>query len=553
MKEAMREKVNAQRYLDIAGVIFVVINTKQKVTLINKKGGEVLGYTEKEILGKNWFDNFIPQSKRNEVRAIFNNLMAGVIEPYEYSENPVLTKSGEERIIAWHNTVITDDTGTIIETLSSGEDITERKQAEEELRESVERFRTIMEYANDAIFFVDSRGNIRFWNRKAEELYGYTVEEVLGKPQSVLVPKRLQEIHSKWMDKFLSLDESAISGKIVEGIGERKDGSEFYAEISTVLLKQRGERYLVGILRDITERKKAEKLLREAEERYRIVVEKTGQIVYDYNVVSGRIQWSGAIQAITGYTPEEFQTIDINAWEEYIHPDDRKSSRTLLDRAMRERIPYNAAYRFRRYDETYYSIEDRGLFLYDDNGKAYRMLGTMQDITERKRMEEEIRALSITDALTGLYNRRGLSTLAEQQLKIATRLNSEILVIFADLDGMKWINDNLGHLAGDQALIETATILKNTFRKSDIIARHGGDEFIILALGANYTSFDILIKRIQEQINSHNAQENRSFKLSVSIGTALYDPQSPCSIDELITQADKTMYKHKQDKRGFSI
>jgi diguanylate cyclase (GGDEF)-like protein/PAS domain S-box-containing protein len=479
--------------------------------------------------------------------------MAGVIEPYEYSENPVLTKSGEERIIAWHNTVITDDTGTIIEILSSGEDITEHKKAEQELMEAKEFLENIFTTTADGIMVSDSKGYVVRVNRPLEKILGLSKEEIIGKRTYEVFPPN--EYHAE------------IGAKIVTNLREKgfvenfetcflcKDGSQCPVELNITMMKDsEGNRVgAVSVIRDITERKQAEKLLREAEERYRIVVENTGQIVYDYDVVSGRIQWSGAIQAITGYTPEEFQTIDINAWEEYIHPDDRKSSRTLLDRAMRERIPYNAAYRFRRHDETYCSIEDRGLFLYDDNGKAYRMLGTIQDITERKQMEEEIRALAITDALTGLYNRRGLSTLAEQQLKVANRLNSEILVIFADLDGMKWINDNLGHLAGDQALIETATILKNTFRKSDIIARHGGDEFIILALGANYTSFDILIKRIQEHINSHNAQENRSFKLSVSIGTALYDPQSPCSIDELITQADKTMYKHKQDKRGFSI
>ena len=553
MKEAMREQVNAQRYLDIAGVIFVVINTKQKVTLINKKGGEVLGYTEKEILGKNWFDNFIPQSKRDEVRAIFNNLMAGVIEPYEYSENPVLTKSGEERLIAWHNTVITDDTGTIIETLSSEEDITEHKRAENEITDTKDFLENVFKTTADGIMISDSKGYVARINRSIEKMLGYAEEEIVGKHTAELFSQ--DEHHMEIGMRMLTELRAKGFIKDFEYCWVRKDGGLCPIELNITMLKDSEGNSVgaVSVIRDITEHKQAEKLLREAEERYRIVVENTGQIVYDYDVVSGRIQWSGAIQAITGYTPEEFQTIDINAWEEYIHPDDRKSSRTLLDRAMRERIPYNAAYRFRHHDETYCSIEDRGLFLYDDNGKAYRMLGTMQDITERKRMEEEIRALSITDALTGLYNRRGLSTLAEQQLKIATRLNSEILVIFADLDGMKWINDNLGHLAGDQALIETATILKNTFRKSDIIARHGGDEFIILALGANYTSFDILIKRIQEQINSHNAQENRSFKLSVSIGTALYDPQSPCSIDELITQADKTMYKHKQDKRGFSI
>jgi diguanylate cyclase (GGDEF)-like protein/PAS domain S-box-containing protein len=428
MKEAMREKVNAQRYLDIAGVIFVVINTKQKVTLINKKGGEVLGYTEKEILGKNWFDNFIPQSKRDEVRAIFNNLMAGVIEPYEYSENPVLTKSGEERIIAWHNTVIKDASGAITETLSSGEDITDRKQAEEALQVSAEKFRTIFENINVGIYRVAIY-------RGASGPYGRVIEA------------------------------------------------------------------------------------------------------------------NPAIAKILGYDSiASFMEASLS--DHYQKPEDRKG---FIEEMMKQGIVKNREIPMRKKDGTPMWASVTGNAQNDAQGNIKWIDGIVEDITEHKRMEEEIRALSLTDALTGLYNRRGLSTLAEQQLKIATRLNSEILVIFADLDGMKWINDNLGHLAGDQALIETATILKNTFRKSDIIARHGGDEFIILALGANYTSFDILIKRIQEQINSHNAQENRSFKLSVSIGTALYDPQSPCSIDELITQADKTMYKHKQDKRGFSI
>ena len=128
----------------------------------------------------------------------------------------------------------------------------------------------------------------------------------------------------------------------------------------------------------------------------------------------------------------------------------------------------------------------------------------------------------------------------------------EILVIYIDLDGMKWINDNLGHKVGDQALVETATILKDTFRKSDIIARLGGDEFVILAFGTGLSSSEILVKRLQEKVRYLNEQETRSFKLFISIGIALYDPLSPASIDELIRQADQTMYKHKQGKRGFS-
>jgi len=130
----LREERNkAQQYLNIAGVIIVAINEKGTVSLINKKGCDVLGYKEDEIIGKNWFDLCVPERFREERNETFQKVMAGIEEEVEDYENIILTKSGEERIIAWHNTSLTDEKGRIIGTLSSGEDITQRKQTEEEL------------------------------------------------------------------------------------------------------------------------------------------------------------------------------------------------------------------------------------------------------------------------------------------------------------------------------------------------------------------------------------------------------------------------------------
>ncbi len=128
------ERDKAQRYLDIAGVVLIVINADSRVSLVNKKGCEVLGYEEHEIIGKDWFKNFLPERLRNEVSSVFEDLMAGHIEPVEYFENPVLTKSGEERTIAWHNAALRNKDGKITAVLSSGEDITERKQLQEQLQ-----------------------------------------------------------------------------------------------------------------------------------------------------------------------------------------------------------------------------------------------------------------------------------------------------------------------------------------------------------------------------------------------------------------------------------
>jgi|GEM_PF-1617055 len=143
-EQALRqERDKAQKYLDISAVMFVVVDADQKVSMINKQGCDILGYRQEDVLGKNWFDCFLPERLREDVIPVFKQLMAGEIEPVEYFENPVLTRNGEEKLIAWHNTMLKNENGEIIGTLSSGEDITERKEAEERLLRYQQRLKTL--------------------------------------------------------------------------------------------------------------------------------------------------------------------------------------------------------------------------------------------------------------------------------------------------------------------------------------------------------------------------------------------------------------------------
>lgn len=175
---------------------------------------------------------------------------------------------------------------------------------------------------------------------------------------------------------------------------------------------------------------------------------------------------------------------------------------------------------------------------------------TQYFVNANKRMAAEINALSITDHLTGLYNRRGFITLAEQHLKLAERTKMmEMLLLFADLDKMKSINDNLGHEKGNKALIEVASILKEVFRESDIIARVGGDEFAVLGIGATMNDWVVIESRLQQQVDLHNAVENRDYNISLSFGIASTDLENHYSIDELMSRADTLMYEHKRSKR----
>ena len=148
------EREKARMYLDIARVAILAINTQGEVTLINKRGCEILGYTEKEVLGKQWVENFLPQRIRKEVATVFAKLIAGEIDPVEYYQNPVLTQSGEERIINWYNTLIRDESGRIIGTLSSGEDVTEQVKTQEALEKAYE---DLSRFSNDLERLVENR------------------------------------------------------------------------------------------------------------------------------------------------------------------------------------------------------------------------------------------------------------------------------------------------------------------------------------------------------------------------------------------------------------
>jgi diguanylate cyclase (GGDEF)-like protein len=172
---------------------------------------------------------------------------------------------------------------------------------------------------------------------------------------------------------------------------------------------------------------------------------------------------------------------------------------------------------------------------------------------ERHRLLEAQRALSLNDELTGLYNRRGFTILARQQLGAVQRMGKRQLLLFADLDSMKWINDNLGHKEGDRALIDAATVLINTFRReADIIGRMGGDEFAVLSLEQSRTGGRTYTDLLQRNVEAFVTKNSRPYRLSLSVGTAQYDPECPLSLDELLSRADSEMYKEKARKKGLN-
>jgi diguanylate cyclase (GGDEF)-like protein len=170
-----------------------------------------------------------------------------------------------------------------------------------------------------------------------------------------------------------------------------------------------------------------------------------------------------------------------------------------------------------------------------------------------KKAEGTMRDLALNDVLTGLCNRRGFLTFAEQLLKLSNRAQRGLILIYADLDNLKRINDDYGHEAGDAALVSIADVLKKTFRNSDVIGRVGGDEFAILALEAKAESLDALRKRLKKNLEGTKYNVDSMHKLTFSLGITYYNPEKPQTIEELLKRADMLMYKEKTFKEATQL
>jgi PAS domain S-box-containing protein len=379
-EEAVRQqRDSAHKYLDIAGVIFVALNAKGEVILINQKGSEVLGYEQEEIIGKNWFDNFLPPRLRGQVRAIFEKLIAGRIEPVEYHENPILTKDHEERIVAWHNTTLTDEQGHITGTLGSGEDITERKRAEQALRKSEKKYRQLIETLQEGIWVIDKDAKTTFVNARMGEMLGYTVDEMQGRPLFSFMDESGRELCIRYLESR------------TQGIKEqhefeflRKDGSRIYTLIETSPLTDHDGNYvgsIAGVL-DITSRKQAAQTVLQQKEILQTILDNIPVMIAFLNS-DGSHKWvNRAWQEMLGWSLEDVQSLDVLR-EFYPDPKYRQYVVDFIRKAKSKWGDFRTRIRDGRILDTMWT----NVPLSDGSN-----IGIGLDITDRKKAEEALKA-----------------------------------------------------------------------------------------------------------------------------------------------------------------
>jgi PAS domain S-box-containing protein/putative nucleotidyltransferase with HDIG domain len=386
-EEALRkERDKAQKYLDIAGVMIVILDPTGRVTLINKKGCEILGYPEPEIIGKNWFDHFLPKRLGAKEKESYEKLKTRSMEWPEFREGIVQTKNEEQRIILWHNTLFTDDGNSMSGILSSGEDITERKRAEEELKNSEEMFKIIFEDAPDAIYLNDLKGRFVDGNKMAEKLTGYPREELIGQTFLKLgllsldqIPKAASLLARNAMGKPTGPDEFVL---------KRKASGEVWAEIRTFPVKIREKTLVLGVARDITKRKLAEETLQKNEAKYRALFECANDAVFLLDSEGKHALVNKKAAEMLGYNIEELIGLP---YKHIIAPSEYKNAQNKI-KAIMEGEPSSLHERiFRKKDGTEFPVEIHLSTVRDAQGKPLYVQRIVRDITARKRAENELK------------------------------------------------------------------------------------------------------------------------------------------------------------------
>jgi PAS domain S-box-containing protein len=389
-EEALRtEKQRFQSLSENAPFGMVMIDKDGAFRYINPKFRELFGYDLTDIPdGKTWFRKAYPDPtyRHDVISAWVNDLKSFKAEVKISRTFKVTCKDGTEKIVDFIPVQL--ETG---ENLMACEDITERKKAEEALSESEERFRAMTVTAADAITVMDSQGCIAYWNPAAERMFGYTPQEAIGKELHLLLaPKRYHEAYKKGFHKFKTTGQGPAINNTLEFIALKKDGTKFPMEVSTSAFRLKGLWHAVGIIRDITERKRVDEALRKSEERFQELFNDAPVGYFEYDA-EGRITDVNRTELdMMGYSREEM--IDRPVWEFVV--ENVGVHGQVLEKLAGKMPPARGAERiYRRKDGTTFPalIEDR--LLKNSEGKIIGMRTTIQDITPRKQVEEEMRYL----------------------------------------------------------------------------------------------------------------------------------------------------------------
>ena len=410
----------------------------------------------------------------------------------------------------------------------------------EELTDSEERLQAFMDHSPVLAFMKDDEGRYVYLNPTMAATFRVSLDEVRGKADFDWLPEDVART-VRDNDRLV-----LTTRRVVESLETlaTPEGLRHLIVVKFPFVKPDGRVFVGGVAVDVTSLHVTRDRLAKSESRYRHLVESSQGLICTHDLQGRLLSVNPAALRLLGYTSAE-----------------------VVGRDMREMLASGVRDEFERYlVRIAANLTDTGLMLVlgkdgrehvwqyhnvkiDEAGEDPYVLGHAQDVTELRAAQEQLRRLSLTDELTGLRNRRGFFTLAEQMLQkvAASGTVTELSVVYVDVDGLKRVNDAHGHHAGSEVIVATADVLTNTFRAADIVARVGGDEFVILAAVPQATQ-DVILERMQHHQDAFNARSGRPYTLTLSVGFAYLEAGGSETLEDAVSRADAAMYRHKRSK-----
>jgi diguanylate cyclase (GGDEF)-like protein/PAS domain S-box-containing protein len=506
----------------------IVVDMEAKIRVINRAAASMLGYNADDLAGTPMRSILDPDQNMTTGQLLHS---LGILE-----QHMTWRSKGNSRIdVIASSSFVRDADSTPVGVIYVATDVTERRRAEQRLRESEERYRLLFE-GNPLPMWVYDFETLRFIavNDTAINHYGYSREEFLRMTIAEIRPPEELPVMRAAMSELQKSSRSRVFRH------RKKDGSVFDAEVSSFEFESGGKRSRLVIALDVTEQRSAERRLRESEERYRLLFERNLAGVYRSTLKGRILDCNDALARIFGFADRE-ELLATPASSLYFSVEERERVMSQLrDQGQLSSVEV----RMRRHDgEPVWVLENMTLL----DGEVIE--GTIIDINDRKTAHERIEYQAYHDVLTGLPNRLLFRDRIKVALAHAKRNRGNVAVMFLDLDQFKLVNDSLGHTVGDGLLQAIGWRLVSSVRAEDTVARMGGDEFTILLADADGGGAAIVAQKILESVSQPLTVDGNELFVTTSIGIAIY-PEDGVDAESLLRNSDRAMYRAKEAGRN---